>query len=292
VEGGIIPLLAHYGVGVGEGLVLDRQNEPFPLPVSREIGGGFVQEIQQIDYPFFVDVRPDGMNQQSPITARLPAVTMNWVSPVTVQPEVAADRRVAALLESSHLSWLYTGTDIQPDFGLFPHSGFAMDEHLRKYPLAVTIQGGFDSFFSEESDPRRFRDEGRESQPAPAGGSESPYLPLIKHSAGSARLVVVGSAEFINDAVIGISQAVGSDRYLNNLEFLQNIIDWAVEDEELLSIRSRGSHARLLSPLSNREEAFWEMFNYGLALAALLAVSLAGRRRRRWERPLELEKVK
>jgi ABC-2 type transport system permease protein len=292
VEDGITPLLVRYGINVEEALVMDRQNEPFPIPVNRDIGGFVVREIQQIEYPFFVDVRAKGMNRQSPVTASLPAVTMNWVSPVMVDPAVNSNRRVSTLLQSSQRSWLYTGTDIQPDFERYPRFGFAMGEPLQAYPLAVTVQGAFDSFFTEETDPRRAGGEKAPRSSITAGSeSQSPLMPLIRRSPAAARLVVVGSAEFINDAVIGISQSIGQDRYLNSLEFLQNIIDWAVEDEELLTIRSRGSHARLLAPMTGRQETFWETFNYCLALAGLAGVSLAGIRRQRRERPLVLERV-
>ena len=114
---------------------------------------------------------------------------------------------------------------------------------------------------------------------------------MIKESPGSSRLVVLGSSEFVSDTVISIAQSMGQDRFLNSLEFLQNIIDWSVEDEALLTIRSRGSHARLLYPLSRGEQAFWEWLNYGMALAALLFVSLYGARRRHREKPMELEEI-
>jgi ABC-2 type transport system permease protein len=69
---------------------------------------------------------------------------------------------------------------------------------------------------------------------------------------------------------------------------MQNVIDWAVADEDLLTIRSRGSHARLLKPMSRREQTFWEWMNYGAALAALAAVSIFGANRRKKEAPMQL----
>jgi ABC-2 type transport system permease protein len=101
-------------------------------------------------------------------------------------------------------------------------------------------------------------------------------------------LVVVGSSEFISDTVITIAQSMGQDRILNSLEFLQNLIDWSVEDEGLLAIRSRGTHARVLYPLSRAQQAFWEWLNYGLALSALVLVSWYGYRRRHREQPMKL----
>ena len=110
-----------------------------------------------------------------------------------------------------------------------------------------------------------------------------PDAPIIKKSPESARLVVVGSSEFINDTVIRISQSMSQDRFLNNLGFVQNMVDWAVEDEELLTIRSRGTHSRILLPISRQAQAFWEWLNYGVAILALVIVSLYGGMRRRKE---------
>jgi len=64
-------MLAHYGVEVGESLVMDARNEPFPVQVQRSVAGMTVLEVQQIPYPFFVDVRRDSMATESPIVANL-----------------------------------------------------------------------------------------------------------------------------------------------------------------------------------------------------------------------------
>jgi ABC-2 type transport system permease protein len=298
VENGMADLLNQYGFKVAEALVMDKQNEPFPVPVTRDLGGFQVQEIKQIDYPFFVDVRQDGMAKESPAVASLPAVTMNWVSPIVVDKEKNSKRQVFQLLSSSSQSWLYTGPDVQPDFGRYPENGFAPGEDFASQVLAVSAQGVFDSYFADRPDPRAEQqplaqvDEEEltdgESMAADKDATELPQAPIIKKSSESARLVVVGSSEFVNDTVISISQSMSQDRFLNSLGFLQNLIDWSVEDEELLLIRSRGIHARLLLPLSRQEQTFWEWLNYAVAIVALLIVSLYGGLRRKKERPMVL----
>lgn len=304
IEQGLGELLAHQGITVEESLVMDKQNEPFPVPVTRDVGGFMVQEIKQLEYPFFVDVRSDGMDRQNAIVGNLPAVTMNWVSPVRVDAEKNKGRKVSTLLQSSPQSWIYKGTEIQPDFKRYPKYGFALGEPQARNPLAVTVQGSFTSFFAEQADPRlavapeaktaageggEGEHEGPQAKPAEGSKPGVALTPVIKRSPESARLVVVGSSEFINDTVIGISQATNQSRFMNNLGFLQNVIDWSVEDQELLAIRSRGTQARLLRPITREQEMFWESTNYGLALLALLVVSLYGGWRRRREVPMVLE---
>ena len=304
VRDGIADLLAAYGIEVGKELVMDLQNEPFPIPVERDLGGLRVREIRQMSYPFFVDVRPDGMDRQSPIVANLPAVTLNWVSPITIDEEKNKERTVTVLARSTPQSWLRASTDIQPDFRRYPDLGFAVGDHQQSYPLAVAVQGVFKSFFTGKPDPRvekqkkedeeKAQTDNKEGESTPAdeedktAKEELPPEPIITESPDSARLVVIGSSEFINDTVIGISRSLGQDRFLNSLEFLHNAVDWAVEDQELLAIRSRGSHARLLAPMDRKEQRFWEWLNYGIALTALVLVAVAGWFVGRREKPLSI----
>ncbi|MEW6289863.1 MAG: Gldg family protein [Thermodesulfobacteriota bacterium] len=301
VKDGLAELLNHYGITVEESLVMDRQNEPFPIPVSRTIGGLTIQEIQRIDYPFFVDVRPENMAADNPITASLPAVTMNWVSPLTLDDQKLQGKQVAVLLKSSSEAWLNPSPIIEPDFEHFPDNGFSQGDSFAQHNLAVAITGDFASFFQGKADPRLQQNANRgknghadsgeeeikETGPSQQG-RELPPLSIINHSPPSARLVVIGSAEFVGDTVISMSQGLGMDRFMNSLGFIQNVIDWSVADEDLLTIRSRGSHTRLLKPMTRQEQTFWEWLNYGVALAALAAVSILGANRRRKEKPMQL----
>ena len=66
-------------------------------------------------------------------------------------------------------------------------------------------------------------------------------------------MIVLGSSEFVNDTVYQISANFAGDRFVSNLQLIANAIDWFTEDVSLASIRSRGSVARILPPIS--EEA-------------------------------------
>ncbi|MEW6220421.1 MAG: Gldg family protein [Thermodesulfobacteriota bacterium] len=302
IEGGLAELLAAYGIKVEDGLVMDLQNEPFPVPVSRNLGGGFVvQEIMQVNYPYFVDVRSSGMNRESPVVANLPAVTLNWASPLAVDAAASGGKAFTTLLQSSPQSWVTTSTDVQPDFSRYPDQGFATGETMAPSVLALAMPGPFTSYFADKPAPVLAADKpdpgpelGPDGQALPpkepeADKTPEPPPPLVKRSPDSARLVVVGSAEFVNDTVIRITQSLGQDRFLSGLELVQNAIDWAVEDEDLLAIRSRGTHARLLAPMSRKEQSVWEGINYGIAIVALVAVSIAGAVSRRRETAMAIE---
>jgi ABC-2 type transport system permease protein len=279
VQGGLREMLASYGIAVEESLVLDPQNEPFPIPVVREVEGMQIQEIQTLDYPFFVDVRPDGMASDSPIVSNVPAVTVHWTSPISVDEQKNADRQVTTLLQSSPESWTQDTVNIQPDFELYPQLGFAVGGERRPHTLAVSVQGAFESAFKGQPPPSA--GEGEEAAQEPIGGT-------IESSPETARLVVIGSAEFLDDIVFEISSRLTRDRYLNNLRFLQNAVSWSTEDLDLLDIRSRGTAARVLVPMSERAQSFWEGANYVMALLALVAVGVFWNVRGKSEEPMEL----
>jgi len=283
VDGGLREMLESYGIRVEQSLVMDPQNEPFPVQVQRNLGGVQVREIQAINYPFFVDVRTDGMDSESPVVAGLPAVTLNWASPVVVDAEKNAERNVVTLLHSSSGSWLRANPDIQPNMEQYPELGFAVEGEQRSHTLAVSVQGVFESYFKDKPSPFEAQSEAGTPDSAP------PSVGTIQVSPESARLVVIGSAEFLNDLVFDISSRLTRDRYLNSLRFMQSVVDWSVEDLDLLSIRARGSSVRVLSPLVDSQQSFWEGLNYVLALLALGGIGLVWRWRRRNEAPLALK---
>ncbi len=161
-------MLAQYGLSVEQSLVMDRQNEPFPVPVTRNLGGVQVQEIQALNYPFFVDIRQNGMDTKSPMLANLPAVTLNWASPITVDTAKNANRQVTTLLQSSPNSWLRTDTNIQPDQQQYPDLGFPVEGEQKSYPLAVSVQGVFDSAFKGKPSPLA-------AQPTPPAGVDETH---------------------------------------------------------------------------------------------------------------------
>ncbi len=280
---GVEALLAHYGVTLSPQLVLDEQNAPFPVLTARNIGGIQVQEIQAINYPLFVDVRADGMARGNPIVSNLPMVTMSFASPVIVDESAQTGRETAVILQSSPRSWTTSDTNIQPNFELYPGLGFPVTGEQRAYPLAVAIQGVFESFFADKPNPFLNVAPTEESEPM-----ESVPLSIIERSPASARLLVIGSASFADDFTLNLSARIAGEQYLNNLQFLQNSADWGVEDLDLLSIRARGRASRVLQPLAERERSFWEIGNYVVALLALVGIYLTWRTRRRSERPMAL----
>lgn len=293
VENNLTEMLASYGITVEEGLVMDPQNEPFPVPIQRNVGGIIVTEIQSLDYPPFVDIRADGMERDNPSLSDLPAITLHWASPITVDEEQNADRQVTELLKSSPNSWHTRDMSIQPQPELYEEYGFPVGEPQQRYTLAVAVQGSFESFFKDKDIPvetseAEADDAEAEDTEAEAETDQLLSIGKLERSPETARLVVVGSAEFINDTVFQITGSFSNERYLNSLQYVQNTVDWFNEDTELAAIRSKGAGVRLLKPITESEQTRWEVINYVLALVSLGVLGVIWRIRKRAEKPMDL----
>ena len=307
---GLDDWLAHNGLTLDKSFVMDPQNAAFPLPVIREMGGFRFQDVQMQDYPYFVDVRGDGLNPDNAITSGVPQLTMTWASPVDVDAEANAGRSVTTLAESSAASWRSTDTDIMPKLDLDGDVTYTPVGDMASNALAVLVEGRFDSFFEESpvfeealddrsSEPTGEEDEvtdvdaldeladfhddghehGEEAEAAETDGIGE-IGAVIERSPESARLILIGSSTFVADQNIRLIGSADGTIYVNSIEMLANVADWAVEDQSLLSIRSRGHFNRTLPPMGEDDQRMWEYVNYLLALLGVGVVFLIARQRR------------
>ena len=299
-DSGLANWLEHNGLRLENQLVLDPQSSPFPLPVSRDVGGFQVQEVQMRDYPYFIDVRDSGLNADNGITAGLPQVSMAWASPITVNETATPGVAVTDLLRSSSNSWLSDSPDVTPPIEAGGGSGFQAPGETASYRLGVVSEGRFDSYFADRDSPLLAAGDGDRGEEAAAvnGADEASeeaaaageqFGGTIERSPESARIILFGSNDFLKDRVIGLAGLAAGSEYLNSLQLMANAVDWSLEDRNLLAIRSRGHFNRTLPALDRGEQAFWEYSNYLLALAALGAIALLRQWRQRARRRAYLE---
>ncbi len=307
IDTGLAGWLKHNGITIEESMVLDPQNSAFPIPMWRKVGGFSVQEIQMLDYPYFADVRGDGLNADSGLTSGLGQVTIGWASPIRIDAELNKGRNVIRLLESSEDSWISDSLDIQPDFDANDRYGFPVSDARGRNLLAVVVEGRFESFFKgrpspllEQSQETRAVEkneedaENRTAESDRAGESDPVFSNVIDRSAESARIILFASSTFLTDDVLNLAAtSANRARYLNPIQLIENAIDWSLEDRGLLSIRGRGHFARTLEPLTRDAQMLWEYLNYALALVGLLVVYgfhrwSHRRARRRYEQVLNM----
>jgi ABC-2 type transport system permease protein len=293
---GLSDWLSHHGLSMDQTLVMDPQNAAFPLPVTRDLGGFQVQEVRMVDYPYFIDIRQDGLNNENAITADLPQLSMAWASPITVDETDTGTRRVTELLRSSEGAWLSETTDVMPRLGPGGLSAFAPAGEQGSHLLGVISAGRFDSFFAGRPSPllpsgdeEASEGEGEDAQ-SPVT-EEEVVSRVIEHSPESARIILFSSSDFLNDQVLAMAGVASGGEYLNSLQLLANTVDWSLEDEGLLGIRARGHFNRTLPPMEQGTQAFWEYLNYGLAALALVLIALLRQQHQRVKHRAYLEYV-
>ena len=112
IEGGLSEMLASYGVKVDKPLVMDPQNEPFPVPVRAQ-GGQHRRSarFRRSTIRSSWTCGPTAWTRRTPSSSKLAAVTLNWASPVTLDATKNQGRQTAVLLKSSKSSWLRTDSE-------------------------------------------------------------------------------------------------------------------------------------------------------------------------------------
>jgi len=276
--------LAFQGLGMEERLILDPQNSAMPIPVERKVGGLVFQDTKLVNYPFFTDVRGEGLNADNSITSGLGQITLSWPSPIKLDDAKNQSRTVARLLESSPLAWITSDTNLQPDFQQFGEMGFPVSGEQGRQLLAAMVEGRFDSYFKDKPSPllaaAEEPAEPEQAEPAkgetPEGEEAKPPVidRVIDHSTDSARIILFASSDFATDQLLELSSARLGTLYNKPVELLENSVDWSLEDRELLSIRGRARFSRTLDPLDKNSQMFWEYLNYGLAVFGLLVIWL------------------
>jgi ABC-2 type transport system permease protein len=263
---------------------MDPQNSAFPIPVTREVGGFRFQEVAMVDYPFFADVRPPGLNEDHPISNGVPQITMTWASPLRIDAESNSDREVIELLSSSEGAWISDSMDVLPRVTDDGVSGWQAEGETGTQLMGAVISGRFESFYAGKPSPLmpETPEPPPEQESAAKAASDTPLTvgSVIERSPESARLVIYSSNDFLTDQILGTMSSMTGAQYLGPLELIANTMDWALEDGGLLGIRSHGHFNRSLPPLEKDEQLFWEYLNYALALFALAAIGLWQRRNR------------
>lgn len=258
VDPSLAELVEAWGVEVGDGYVMDLQNTSFPVPVQERRGMFTMERIELVPYPFLPDIRSDGFNNASPVLSGVQSATAPWSSPLSAAEVEGVETTV--LMETSADSWIHEGPSIDPNFDAHPETGFAVPDERQSYVVAMSARGLFPSAFEEPPQ------------------TEQP-VDHIPASLPGSRLLVLGSSDMVSDLVISLGNQPGGEVHLGNLQLVRNAIDWAVEDTELLQIRTAGAFARTLEPLDDAQRSRIELLNYAVVLVALGLVAWLPRRR-------------
>jgi len=280
VTTGLDEWLAGHGLSTPQSLVLDDRNERLPIPSVRSTPLGMVRTFDYVPYPYLVRVNADGFLNRD-ITASLDSVGIYWGSPVFVDEAATGELEVFPILQSSEASW--TSDDLaRVAFVDYEVPAEGTEPHL----LAVALSGQFASHFAGRPAPggapppaaETEDDDAAEEAPGPA------RVPL--EESPETRLVLVGNAEFLSDFVARSIGQLEGGFFVENLRFVENLIDWTTQDNEMIGIRSRGLVSRRLEPVDKATEIVIELLNYLIPTVILLIVAGTLYWKRRHEAPM------
>lgn len=236
VATGLEDVLASYGVSVQSDLVLDQQSER--IAMQRAQGNMRFQSIVQ--FPAFVKVTD--LAQDTSLTKNLTGLVMPFASPLAV--DAPAGVKAQTIARSSQATWLFA---VEDSFLADPQALPQADPENLAGPqnLVVTLTGSFPSHFK--------------SAQKPVGATDTPII-----ESPETRVVVVGSNDWISDAM--------PNRL--NVAFFANLLDWLVQDEGLMAIRTRSINNRPLKQLGDTGRATFKYANMLLPPLFLVAFGI------------------
>ena len=251
------PVVAHWGVSIKREVILDRKNNTQMLVPTFD---GFAVVNNPVAFV------TSALSKDHIITKELAALALPFSSPIEVseslkkQDGASVDVLVRTMDEARARANLQ---DTSPEELFKEQAG----ETAGPFDVAVAVVGQFKSYYADKDVPA--------PQGAPADGAgdretlkESPPVDP------SARLFVMGNGEFL----------VQQNRLQrSSVIFLQNLVDWLVADEALISIRSKGG-PRPLDPIEPGRKSMLTYANVvGVPLLLILfgALRWALRRKRR-----------
>ena len=245
---GLNDLLEHYGVKLGNNLVLDDASQG-QLTYTQ---GYFTVRS---DYPYFVRVLNQyrdlsgeiarGLSDESIVTSQLESLTLNWASSIELFPKEDDPIEAIALAKTTDRSWT-----VQSPYNLAPNAQLKPPSSARKsHTVAASLSGVFKSFYADKDIPSNETATADQTEgEVQAETATSEDRTTITES-DSTQIVVVGNSAFL--------QFGGQ----NERTFFLNTIDWLTLGEDLIHIRSRGVTDRPLKEVSEGQKLFLKFAN-------------------------------
>lgn len=261
--------LFQYGVRLNTNLVMDLNAMPIPVQTG-EVGGN--PQYDFFPWFYFPVITP---TLDHPIVKNLNAIKTEFIGSIDTvdQPGI----RKTILLTSSRYS-RKVNTPVLITLDILQREPDRRLYNTPEIPLAVLLEGVFNSPFSNRVPP-----EIRESE-------EIGFLARSKPG----KMIVVADGDLIkNQSRLAdgkrIPLPLGYDRYtgqtFGNKEFILNAMNYLVDDNNLISIRSRELTLRLLDRTKVSEErTYWQVVNtvVPVSLIVLLGIVLFIVRKRKF----------
>ena len=217
---GLEPLFESYGLRLNKDLVLDRKHNIVSVVLSNK----GLEQVSNPTMPVFTDI-----NKEAVFTKDVPMLSFPLASTITIMPS-ALEQEGLQVMEL-----IRTSKDAvrRPNANAVGFESIMKPEDSEEngpFVVAASLQGSMKSHFAEKGKPS--------SEPSsnPADAFAPDYKPIEVSKAGS-RLILVSSGDFM----FPNRQTGYGGQYANmGVMFLLGMMDWLVQEEALVKIRSKG----------------------------------------------------
>ena len=217
----IFDFISHYGVEFStEGLIADYQCQKVSLRTQH----GFLVMESIVDYPFIPIIT--NINKNHPLTKNISQAALPFCSPLKIKSGLK-DITYSILMETSKYSFLKKDV-----FSINPMTvNFKTDKSTQKGPfiVAVELKGKFPSYFSDDDKFKKLQLDIPER---------------IKESKTESRILVFSSGFFAQ----------------REFTLLGNIIDYLLQEYEIVSIRSKKVVPSAMKPVPDIVKILYRYF--------------------------------
>jgi ABC-type uncharacterized transport system involved in gliding motility auxiliary subunit len=291
VAGNIGDILAHYGIELEHDLVAEpKDHEIVLLTVTTQQGRLRWQSQRAFPYPLLPTFKD--LNQESVLLRNVANVTLPYAS--TMKASDKAGSAAQVLVRSSAQARAVAKADV-PKLNILPPETLASMTSMAANggkPVVMMLEAPAESFFKGKEVPKKESAEKPEGEDA-AKDEEKSATELRRKDSGNVRLLVVGSnlgldslnardvlkgfdmaglaqggfdvmsklqgyAAKLQNWQLRISQT--GEVLQDNIRLLFNVLDWSIQNEALVEVRSKGYGNR---PLDQVEDGTKRLVTYG-----------------------------
>jgi len=241
-----------YGVRINPNLVKDV----YAAPIALASGDG--SESQYNRYPWLFSPLSSSANNH-PIVTNIEAVKFDYASSIDTLPNTI---QKTILLATSPLSKIVglpveidVNTEIPKNLQIMNEGPNPEEFNAGEIPLAVLLEGSFTSMYANRVKPFKYEDDRASGNPA--------------------KMIVISDGDVIkNQMDRGRPLELGFDKWTNNFfgnkEFLLNAVNYLLDDNGLINIRSKEIAIPFLDPQKTAENrGSWQAVNLLLPLMLL-----------------------
>lgn len=247
LETGLNNLLEHYGVKLGDNIVLDVSQGQLSYTQ------GFFRVTS--NYPYFVKILNQyrnrsgdvsrGLSDESIITSQLESLTLNWASSLELLPKEEDTVEAIPLAMTTDRSWT-----VESPYNITPNAQLEPPMSARKsHTVAASLSGVFKSFYADKDIPSNQTAASNEAVADVQADTAASENRTTKMESAPTQIIVVGNSAFL--------QFGGQ----SELTFFFNTIDWLTLGDDLIHIRSHGVTDRPLKEVSEGEKLFLKFAN-------------------------------